>query len=218
MLKNSISLVFCLFILGKSLAQVDIDVKAGINKNIKIIPSLSAEIGMGSIGLEISASKANVPFAGSDELLNPGNPGVVDIKGNVIIEGQDKVIQKQIYSGYEFTVSPFWYFRPSYSIDGLKFGPYASYHTGSNNTYDAKRISVGGTIGYKYFFTERIGLELLVSGGRALVAERKNKVSGEISKAPAEFFDALDLKGKLVYIDLNLKLKAIYRFGEGFQF
>lgn len=199
-------------------AQVDIDLKIDAIKIIELKPNISAEIGMGNIGLEVAGSYGALSIGTKDILKTIGRPSVVDIVGNEIIKGQDNVVVNNPLKGLEFKVNPFWYFKPSYSLDGFKIGPYFTYQTGSNSILNGKRLAVGGSIGTKIFFTERLGIEISAGGGKAISSETTNKITTQIIE------DVEDRKPKIKYLekmagnDLFISVKGIYRFGEGFQF
>jgi Protein of unknown function (DUF3575) len=200
-------LIACLFLISfSSFSQIDIDLKTNVFTLLK--PNISVEVGAGKASIEMSARFYKYTTGTS------GNY-VTDIEGN-LLSGSASVGKG---NGMNFTIMPAYYLSPKYSLDGWKIAPYANYNLANETTTKTTRISAGGIIGYKGFFSERIGMEFGIGYGKAFVNKSLNKATNVTSDAKE--LEAIPLIGKLfknlTNTDIPINLKIIYRFGEGFQ-
>ncbi len=190
---------------SKSFGQLDIDVKT----NLFAIPSPN-------LSVEIGAGKASIELGGRYWTYSSGSSGsyVTDIEGNVL-SGSASAGSGTAFSIH---VMPTVYLKPAYSLDGFKFSPYLNYTKSDDTEFKSTRISAGGIIGYKGFFTPRIGWEFAAGYGKAFKHSSTNKATNQTG----EYKDLKDLGilGKifsnLANTDIPIQLKVMYRFGEGF--
>ncbi len=218
-MKNYYFIIVCiLFASFSSTAQIDIDLKVDALKVIDLTPNIGVEVGMGSLGLEVTASYGVLNLFVPSTQISQGKPSVVDIFGNTILKGQDNVETFKSIRGISICVSPIWYFKPNYSLDGIRISPYVSYEMGQSDVYKGKILSVGGMIGKKRFFTERIGIEYTFGAGKDLISEKTFKSTGLKDYKLGDIAPQFKFLDNLKNINLSFNIKGIYRFGEGFQF